>query len=121
MSDGVRELLSRATAGVTERYTHRGLSRLSEGLGSDAGAGRIVARRLPKVRDEGRDRHLPLENGYWRGATEVRKCPDGGMAERLNAPVLKTGDGPVPFVGSNPTPSAERTRDFLHFPKWRTA
>ena len=93
MSDGVRELLSRATAGVTERYTHRGLSRLSEGLGSDAGAGRIVARRLPKVRDEGRDRHLPLENGYWRGATEVRKCPDGGMAERLNAPVLKCDSG----------------------------
>jgi PAS domain S-box-containing protein len=32
--------------------------------------------------------------------------PDaGGMAERLNAPVLKTGN-PQGFVGSNPTPSA---------------
>ena len=32
--------------------------------------------------------------------------PDaGGMAERLNAPVLKTGN-PKGFVGSNPTPSA---------------
>jgi hypothetical protein len=29
----------------------------------------------------------------------------GGVAERLNAPVLKTGDG-RPSVGSNPTPSA---------------
>ena len=30
---------------------------------------------------------------------------DGGVAERLNAPVLKTGDTRV-SVGSNPTPSA---------------
>ncbi len=30
----------------------------------------------------------------------------GGVAERLNAPVLKTGDG-RPSVGSNPTPSAK--------------
>jgi hypothetical protein len=29
----------------------------------------------------------------------------GGMAERFNAPVLKTGD-PQGSVGSNPTPSA---------------
>jgi hypothetical protein len=35
----------------------------------------------------------------------------GGMAERLNAPVLKTGDGLVPFVGSNPTPSVKRLCD----------
>src|SRR5262245_38936857 len=31
----------------------------------------------------------------------------GGMAERLIAPVLKTGVGLVPIVGSNPTPSAQ--------------
>jgi hypothetical protein len=31
----------------------------------------------------------------------------GGMAERLIAPVLKTGVGLVPIVGSNPTPSAD--------------
>jgi len=30
VSDGVKELLSRATAGVTERYTHRDLAQLSE-------------------------------------------------------------------------------------------
>ena len=29
----------------------------------------------------------------------------GGVAERLNAPVLKTGRGLVPLVGSNPTPT----------------
>ena len=34
----------------------------------------------------------------------------GGMAERLIAPVLKTGVGLVPIVGSNPTPSAARLR-----------
>lgn len=34
-------------------------------------------------------------------------APYGGMAERPNAPVLKTGDG-KPSVGSNPTPSAIR-------------
>ncbi len=28
------------------------------------------------------------------------------MAERLKAPVLKTGKGDESFVGSNPTPSA---------------
>ena len=33
------------------------------------------------------------------------------MAERLNAPVLKTGDGLVPFKGSNPFPSAHFSRD----------
>ena len=32
----------------------------------------------------------------------------GGMAERLKAPVLKTGLG-KPNVGSNPTSSAEET------------
>jgi hypothetical protein len=32
----------------------------------------------------------------------------GGMAERLKAPVLKTGD-PKGSVGSNPTPSAVYT------------
>lgn len=31
--------------------------------------------------------------------------PLGGVAERLKAPVLKTGKGLVPFVGSNPTPT----------------
>lgn len=30
------------------------------------------------------------------------------MAERLKAPVLKTGNGSNPFVGSNPTPTVER-------------
>jgi len=29
----------------------------------------------------------------------------GGVAEWLNAPVLKTGNGPVPFAGSNPAPT----------------
>lgn len=31
----------------------------------------------------------------------------GRVAERSNAPVLKTGRGRLSFVGSNPTPSAE--------------
>src|SRR5262249_39361114 len=38
------------------------------------------------------------------GQVELRQ--PGGMAERLIAPVLKTGVGLVPIVGSNPTPSA---------------
>ena len=42
----------------------------------------------------------------WRTDVEMRKCLLGGMAERFNAPVLKTGVGLVPTVGSNPTPSA---------------
>ncbi len=36
---------------------------------------------------------------------DVVCTPFGGVAERLNAPVLKTGDG-RPSVGSNPTSSA---------------
>jgi hypothetical protein len=36
---------------------------------------------------------------------DVVCSPFGGVAERLNAPVLKTGDG-RPSVGSNPTSSA---------------
>ena len=35
----------------------------------------------------------------------ISRVPHGGVAERLNAPVLKTGIG-KPIVGSNPTPSA---------------
>ena len=35
-----------------------------------------------------------------------RATQSGGMAERFNAPVLKTGD-PQGSVGSNPTPSAK--------------
>ena len=35
----------------------------------------------------------------------IRAAP-GGVAERLNAPVLKTG-GLIAHVGSNPTPSAD--------------
>ncbi len=38
-------------------------------------------------------------------ALDVVCSPFGGVAERLNAPVLKTGDG-RPSVGSNPTSSA---------------
>ncbi len=34
------------------------------------------------------------------------KITQGGMAERLKAPVLKTGNGLASFVGSNPTPTA---------------
>ena len=41
---------------------------------------------------------------YEQGA-DVVCTPFGGVAERLNAPVLKTGDG-RPSVGSNPTSSA---------------
>ena len=42
----------------------------------------------------------------------ILRCPvharigAGGVAEWLKAPVLKTGKGLVPFVGSNPTPTA---------------
>ena len=32
--------------------------------------------------------------------------PPGGVAERLKAPVLKTGEGLCLSVGSNPTPTA---------------
>jgi hypothetical protein len=37
---------------------------------------------------------------------------NGRVAERLNAPVLKTGDG-RPSVGSNPTPSANSLMYFF--------
>ncbi len=36
--------------------------------------------------------------------------PRGGVPERLNGAVSKTARGPVPLVGSNPTPSAIRGR-----------
>lgn len=38
---------------------------------------------------------------------------DGRVAERLKAPVLKTGNG-QPFVGSNPTPSATELSRAAH-------
>ena len=41
----------------------------------------------------------------YRSKFAVRAAQSGGMAERFNAPVLKTGD-PQGSVGSNPTPSA---------------
>ncbi len=38
----------------------------------------------------------------------IAKQIPGGVAERLKAPVLKTGNGVSSFVGSNPTPTASR-------------
>ena len=38
----------------------------------------------------------------------IAKQTSGGVAERLKAPVLKTGNGVSSFVGSNPTPTASR-------------
>tara|TARA_Y100000589_G_scaffold152583_1_gene145378 strand:- start:422 stop:601 length:180 start_codon:yes stop_codon:yes gene_type:complete len=38
----------------------------------------------------------------------IAKQTPGGVAERLKAPVLKTGNGVSSFVGSNPTPTASR-------------
>ena len=39
-------------------------------------------------------------------ARAVRQVPTGGLAERLNAAVLKTVIGLRPIGGSNPSPSA---------------
>jgi hypothetical protein len=67
-----------------------------------------------------RSSHIPNFGNNWQQATENRLTESrlkaietslgaeiGGMAERLKAPVLKTGD-PQGSVGSNPTPSANR-------------
>ncbi len=47
--------------------------------------------------------------GQLKSSDVKSNCYDapGGVAERLNAPVLKTGRGLVPLVGSNPTPTVE--------------
>ena len=53
-------------------------------------------------------RHCLMKSPCYLSAPNLAGYPaddSGRVAERLNAPVLKTGDG-KPSVGSNPTPSA---------------
>ena len=60
----------------------------------------------------------PVHRGYHepqpppgsRRADPSPACPAGGVAERLKAPVLKTGEGLCLSVGSNPTPTASLAR-----------
>ena len=65
-----------------------------------------VLRRIESQENEKFPLRIPLAQTALGGIIVALVTPiHGGVAERLNAPVLKTGNG-KPFVGSNPTPSA---------------
>ena len=72
--------------------------------------------------DSGRPHRPVSENDVSIGSTKANVLESrdnhtcGGVAERLNAPVLKTGRGFVPLVGSNPTPTAS-FRGETRFPR----